>query len=347
MSRRIVLLTEGASDPHTAKTACSMIRYRRPEVAAVLDSTRAGQIVQKSLGVGDSLQFVARLEEVPDADTLTIGIAPPGGRIPDAWRSVILEAIDRGMNVVSGLHDFLSDDPEFVAAAHRRGVALIDVRRNDFREIARRVPLRPESVRILTVGHDCSVGKMVAAIETTEALKQQRLSAKFIATGQTGIMVEGDGLPIDCVVADFVSGAAEHLVASQQHHDFLLVEGQGSLVHPSYSSVTLGLLHGTRPQGLIFCYEIGRETVTGIPHMRLPPLDDIRRLNEEMASVLEPCRVIGVAVNGRLVDPETTRNECRRIESEWGVPACDVFLEGADRLAEAAVARRAEILESL
>ncbi len=346
MTRRIVLLTEEHSDPHTAKTACSLLRYRGDEVVGVLDRSRAGEPVADALGVGAPRRFLASLAEAPSADTLTIGIAPPGGAIPSSWRPVILEAIERGMDIVSGLHDFLADDAEFARAAESRGVRLIDVRRNDFRKIARLVPLRRESLRILTVGHDCSVGKMVTAIETTEQLKRRGVDAKFIATGQTGIMVEGDGLPIDCIVADFVAGAAEHLVATHQDRDVLVVEGQGSLVHPSYSAVTLGLLHGSRPHGLIFCYEIGRETVTGIPHMRLPDLDQIRRLNEQMASVLQPCRVIGVAVNGRLVDEETTRRECRRIESAWGVPACDVFRDGADPLAEAVLRCRRELLES-
>ncbi len=346
MSRQMILLTEGHSDPHTAKTACSVLRYRGDEVVAVLDSTRQGDPVSDSLGVESPLTFIGSLEEAPQADTLLIGIAPPGGKIPVSWRPVILEAISRKMNIVSGLHDFLKDDREFVEAARQHQVELIDVRSNTFREIARLVPLRRESIRILTVGHDCSVGKMVTAIETTRALERLGESAYFIATGQTGIMVSGDGLPVDCIVSDFVSGAAEHLVAKHQHRDYLLIEGQGSLVHPSYSPVTLGLLHGSRPHGLIFCYEIGRETVTGVPHMKIPPLEQIMRLNEEVAQVLHPCRTIGIAVNGRRVDAERTQRACREAEDRFGIPACDVFRHGAAKLARAAQALRSDVLSN-
>ena len=341
--RRIVLLTEGHSDPHSAKTACSLIRYRRDEIVGVLDSTKAGQLVADTLGVGDDLQFARNLSECPRPNTLVIGIAPPGGKIPDSWRGIVLEAIGSGMNVVSGLHDFLGLDAEFAEAASAAGVELTDVRRNAFGKIARRPALRSECLRLLTVGHDCSVGKMVTAIEMTRELQSRGASAKFVATGQTGIMIEGDGLPLDCIVADFVSGAAEQLVVENQHHDYVIVEGQGSLVHPSYSAVTLGLLHGVMPQGLIFCYEIGRQTVTGIPDMAIPNSETIISLNEQMASVMLPCRVIGIAVNGRLVDEARIEQECAWASETFGVPACDVIRHGVQPLVDAAVQLRVEL----
>ena len=220
------------------------------------------------------------------------------------------------MDVVSGLHDFLVDDAEFAAAARAQGVQLVDIRLNREREVARRKELREECVRMHTVGHDCSVGKMVTAVEVTNELKRRGHDAKFIATGQTGIMVEGDGVPVDCVVADFVSGAIERLILQHQHRDFLLIEGQGSLVHPSYSGVTLGLLHGCSPHGLILCYEIGRDRVTGIPQMAIPPLAEIKRLNEMMASVMQPCRVIGIAMNGRRVGDAEAERERAAVRDE-------------------------------
>lgn len=147
------------------------------------------------------------------------------------------------MDILSGLHDFLNNDAEFKAAADKAGVKLTDVRMNSEKSIARRKGLR-DCLRVHTVGHDCSIGKMVVSVEVTNGLKKQGWDAKFIAIGQTGIMIEGDGLPVDCIVADFVSGAAEKMKLEHQHHQILLVEGQGSLVHPSYSGVTLSLLHG-------------------------------------------------------------------------------------------------------
>ena len=339
MPRRIVCLTEGHTNPHTAKTAACIIRYRPEEAVAVLDSTNAGGDLEKLLGVGRGVPIIKSLAEAPsDADTLLIGIAPPGGKIPPAWRVIILEAIARGMDILSGLHDFLSDDPEFVAAAKQRGVKLTDVRKNTEKTIARRVGINPNCLRVHTVGHDCSIGKMCVALEVTNALKRRGYDAKFIATGQTGIMVEGDGLPIDCIVADFVAGAAEKLVLEHQHHQILLVEGQGSLVHPSYSGVTLGLLHGCMPQGLILCYEVGRERVTGIESMQIPPLADIKRLNESLANVMCHSEVLGIGMNGRRISPEQAELERAAKQAEFGLPVCDVYRDGPDALADAVAA---------
>ena len=256
MSRKLVILTEGHTNPHTAKTASCIIRYRRDEVVALLDSTQAGKTTHDLLAVGGDLPVVATLAEAPGANTLLLGIAPPGGRIPVSWRATILEAIGKGMNVLAGLHDFLTDDAEFVAAAQRHGVTLTDVRKNEERTIARRLGIRGDCLRVLTVGHDCSVGKMLTSVELTHALQARGQLTKFIATGQTGIMVEGDGCPIDRVISDFVSGAVEKMILAQQHHDILVVEGQGSLVHPSYSAVTVGLLDGALPQAIIIFYKI-------------------------------------------------------------------------------------------
>lgn len=335
MSRQLVILTEGHTDPHTAKTASSVVRYRRDEVVALLDSTQAGKTTGEVLGVGDDLPIVATLAEAVGADTLLLGIAPPGGKIPAAWRAVILEAISKGMNVVAGLHDFLTDDPEFVAAADKHGVTLTDVRKNDEHDIARRIGIRNDCLRVLTVGHDCSIGKMVTSIELANALRERGHSTKFIATGQTGIMIEGDGCPIDRVIADFVSGAVEKMILQHQGHDILLIEGQGSLVHPSYSAVTLGLIHGCLPQAMILCYEVGRECITGVEHVKIPPLAKVLKMNEMMASITQPSRVVGISMNSRRVTADQAEAERERVRAELGLPVCDVFRHGPDELVEA------------
>lgn len=342
MTRRIIILTDGHTNPHTAKTASSVIRYRPDEVLALLDRDQIGKTAQELLHIGSATPIVGSLDEVPDADTLLIGIAPPGGTIPPTWREIILDAIRRGMNIVSGLHEFLIDDPEFATAAQDHGVRLQDVRKNQFRGIARKIGLDESCLRIHTVGHDCSVGKMVTAIEITDQLQQRGKDAKFVATGQTGIMVEGDGLPIDCVVADFISGAAEHLILEHQHHEILVVEGQGSLVHPSYSGVTLGLLHGCEPHGMILCYEIGREFVTGVAHIKIPPLAQIKQLYESMAAAMQPSRVIGISMNSRRVTEAEANLERERLEDEFNLPVNDVFRHGANELVEAVLALQAE-----
>jgi len=176
---------------------------------------------------------------------------------------------------------------------------------------------------------------MVAAIEITNALKEAGHDAKFVATGQTGIMITGEGYPIDRIVADFVSGAAEDLAIQYQEHDILLFEGQGSLVHPSYAAVTLGLLHGCQPHALILCYEVGRETITGVEHLAIPPLSRIRELNETMGSLHQPCSVIGIAMNSRRVSAAEADIERERVEQEMGLPVCDVFRDGPDKLRDA------------
>jgi uncharacterized NAD-dependent epimerase/dehydratase family protein len=329
----LIILTEGHTNPLTAKTASCVLRYRPDEVAALLDSTQAGRSVQDLLQVGDSTPVVARLDDAPTANTLMIGIAPPGGRIPPSWRAVILEAIARGMDVVSGLHEFLADDLEFAAAAARSGSRLIDVRRNDNRR-----GLRDECLRIHTVGQDCSVGKMLVAVELTRALRAAGRDAKFIATGQTGIMIEGDGVPIDRVASDFVNGAVEKQILAHQHHEILVVEGQGSLAHPRYSAVTLGLLHGCAPHGMILCYEAGRTTTHNMEHVPLTPLVTLRTAYEMMANLIAPSRVIGVAINGRLLSDRDAAGERMRVRAELGLPACDVLRDGPDELVNAILA---------
>ncbi|MFV2067574.1 MAG: DUF1611 domain-containing protein [Pirellulales bacterium] len=343
MSAKLIILTEGNTNPLTAKTAASVIRYRTDEVVAILDSTCRGKTSGELLGVGGSIPVVGSLDEAPQADTLLIGIAPAGGKIPPAWRRLLLEAIDRGLDVISGLHDFLSDDAELSAAAAQRGVTLHDVRKNNERSVARRRGIREACLRLQTVGTDCSVGKMVVAIELTRALVERGHDAKFLATGQTGIMIAGEGCPIDCVVADFISGAVEQMVIDHQQHEIILFEGQGSLYHPSYSSVTLGLLHGAVPDGLILCYEAGRQGVRGIDEISLPNLTDARRLYETMAQIMHPCRVIAVAMNGRNLTDTEARAERERVSSELELPVCDVMRDDPDVLADAALKLKREL----
>ncbi len=335
-ARKMVLLTWGHSNPRTAKTATGLLRYCPDECLAVLDPDQAGRTAQELLEVGGSTPIIASLDSAPGADTLVLGIAPPGGKIPAAWRAVIFQAIDRGMNILSGLHDFISADAELAAAASAKGVVITDVRKNSFKQIARRQGLNNTCCRLHTVGHDCSVGKMVVSLELERGLKARGRDACFVATGQTGIMVAGSGLPIDCIVADFVNGAAEQLVLDTQHHEIIVVEGQGSLVHPSYSAVTLGLLHGCMPHALVFVFEAGRDVVGGLEQIKLPGLMKQRQLFETMASIYQPCETIGFAMNGRRLSKIQADELSRAVEAEMGVPVVDVIRDGPQRLVDAA-----------
>jgi uncharacterized NAD-dependent epimerase/dehydratase family protein len=188
---------------------------------------------------------------------------------------------------------------------------------------------------------------MLASVEITNGLKARGNDAKFVATGQTGIMIEGDGCPIDCVVSDFVNGAVEKLVLANQHHEILVVEGQGSLSHPRYSAVTLGLLHGCVPHGMIMVYEAGRTKVLGMDHIPLRPLATHIEINEMMASLAMPSRVIGIAMNSRLLSNDDAEAERRRVRDEFGVPVCDVLRHGPHDLVDAVLALQRELFPSL
>ena len=344
MQKRLVVLTDGCSEPITAKTAVSVIRYGHDKVIALLDTTQPGKTSQELLGIGGDIPVVANLKDAGEADVLLIGIAPPGGRMPPQWRPILLEAIRLGMDIVSGLHDFISEDPELVSAAKEFGVVINDVRKNDEHEVANRVGIRPECLRIQAIGQDCCVGKKVVAIEVARALQQRGSDAKFVATGQTGIMIEGDGCPVDTVVADFINGAVEKLVLQNQHHDILVFEGQGSLAHPRYSAVTLGLLHGAMPHGMILCYEAGREGIHNMEQIPLTSLSQLRTAYETMANLMHPSQVIGVAMNSRLLGDDESQQERERVGKELGLPVCDVLRHGPNDLVEAVLKMQQEFV---
>jgi len=327
MSRQMIVLTDGYSTVRQAKTAVSIIRYRPKEVVAVLDRQTTAKTAQELFNVGGTIPVIGSVEEAPKANSLLVGVAPAGGRLPKQWRPILLNAIQRKLNIYSGLHDFLNEDLEFARAAGDSGSQLIDVRANDEHDVAKRQGIRLGCLRIHTIGDNCSCGKMVTSIELTQSLKQAKVDAKFVATGQTGILIEGDGCPIDCVVADFVAGAAEQLVLANQHHDVIVVEGQGSLFHPRYSGVTLGLMHGLMPDGLILCHELGSTTYTGM-NLPLPQIAKVREFSEAAANIMHPCRVIGVSVNSSSATDAEWCSERSRLEQQLRLPVCDTLRDG-------------------
>lgn len=342
MLRKIIALTEGYSNPHTAKTARNLIYYCPGEVVALFDRLNIGKTSFELLGVG-SVPVIGSLDDIKDANTLIMSIALPGGKMPQSFKEIMLQAIAKKMNIISCGHDFISNDADLVSAAEKAGVTLKDIRKNNERDVAHRKGIREDCLRILTVGNDCSLGKMVTSLELARALEKKGHDAKFVATGQTGILIEGDGIPIDAVVGDYINGAAEKLVLQNQQHEILIIEGQGSIVHPRYSSVTLGLLHGSMPHGLIMCYEVGREFVHNMPGIRIPPMDTVLRLYEEMASVMFSSRVIGFALNSKNVSETEAEQEREKIKRQHGLPACDVVRHGPDELITAVINFREEL----
>lgn len=340
--RRMVVLTEGHLGVFSAKTAVCLIRHCPDEVVAVLDCEHVGADVQSVLGVKNHVPVLATVQETLhyQPDTLVIGVAPQGGQLPRTWRRHILEAIHAGMNVHSGLHVYLNDDAEFAQAAREKGVSLWDVRRPPEQlPVARGRAKTTRALRILTIGTDCNVGKMVASLEVANGLKARGADARFIATGQTGIMVSGYGIAIDRTISDFTAGAAEQMMMEHADADVLVVEGQGALLHPGFSGVTLGLLHGTLPDGVIVVHHPGREHMRGNQEA-VAPISTHIDLCTRLCAPLHPTRVIGVAINGFGLSDEAFDAECQRASTETGLPVCDVIRQGVDTLVDAVLSLR-------
>jgi uncharacterized NAD-dependent epimerase/dehydratase family protein len=337
---RLAILAEGEFGQIASKTAMGVIRYGPHEVAAVIDSTQAGRDVREWLP-GHRAPVVATIEEAlrlrPTA--LLLGTAPAGGKLPGAWRAIVLAAIEHGLHVLSGLHTFLGDDAELAAAARQRGVTIVDYRRPPERaEVATGRPHTPGKKVILTVGTDCALGKMSVALELRAAAVRAGLSATFVPTGQTGMMIEGWGVAVDRVISDFLNGTCEWLVdQAASRGDWIFVEGQGSLDHPAYSPVTLGLIHGSRPHAMVLVHEVGRVCHHGWEEQdsRLKGLVPTIEVHERVAGLVAPSVVAAVALNtGRLGEDEA-RAEIERTAAETGLPTDDPYRFGADRLVAA------------
>jgi uncharacterized NAD-dependent epimerase/dehydratase family protein len=338
--RAWLVLADGYLTSRNAKTAHGVIRYAPGRVAAVIDRDHAGASVAEVMpelrrdapivsSVADALRY--------EPSSLLLGVATPGGWMPEHWRAWTMDAISNGLEVVNGLHRFLRDDAEFVRLAEQHGATLWDVRDppEDIPLFAGRNLEDPRRV-VLTVGSDCAVGKMTVTLELVEAAKNAGRKAEFIATGQTGILIAGWGIAVDRVISDFTSGAAEKLISdSDPVSDVLVVEGQGSLWHPAYAGVTLSLVHGTAPEVMVLCHQAGRTAIEEPPYTALPPLARMVEVYEEAASPVRPARVACIAVNCRgLSEPERER-ALAEVEDETGLPAGDVLAGHGPRLWEA------------
>ncbi len=269
------------------------------------------------------------------AKTLVIGVANRGGVISKAWKEVLLEALAMGYDLASGLHNLLGEEEDLVAAAAKHGRALHDVRipSVDY-PIANGV--KRTGKRVLAVGTDCSVGKMYTALALDNAMRARGMKSTFRATGQTGILITGHGVPLDAVVADFMAGAVEWLTPDNEPDHWDVIEGQGSLMHVSYSGVTMALVHGGQPDALIICHEPTREHMRGLPEYKVPSMEAIRDVALTLAKVANPdCVVVGAAVNTQHMGEEDAKAYLANVEAAMGIPAVDPFRFGAERLAEA------------
>lgn len=334
IKQRIIILAEGRLDIFGAKTAVSVIRYRREEVVAVLDRFNTGKDLDSIIGIGNGIPIIGNIEEAVNLKPtmLLIGIAPPGGALPVEWRKHIIDAIGYKLHIVSGLHCHLSDDDEFSQLAREHRVQIMDVRKSpEDIPIGTGKAKETKTLRILTVGSDCNIGKMVTSLEITHAAKKRGINACFVATGQTGIMIEGSGIAIDHVISDFISGAAEKLVLDRAQYQLLSIEGQGSIVHPAYSGVTLGLLHGSAPQGLILCHQPARKTLRHFTNYPVPPLPYLIELYEELARPIQHCKVLGISLNCFGMSDHDALQEIQKVEREIKLPATDPIKFGVEK----------------
>jgi uncharacterized NAD-dependent epimerase/dehydratase family protein len=332
--RRVLILAEGRSaDPHYGKTARGVMRYRPDDVVALLDSQRPGETEGGFPVVGtvaDALRY--------GPTVALVGVATQGGRFPPAWRDLLKQSIAAGLAVENGLHEFITDDAELAALAKERGVELRDLRKAP---PGLNVPtgenLTHSATTILTVGSDCAIGKMTVSLELDREARRRGLRSEFVPTGQTGIAIAGWGISVDAVVSDFIAGAAEQLVLEgvERGGELLFVEGQGSVLHPAYSGVTMGLIHGSAPHGLILCHKAGERFVDENERFPIPPLSELADLHRRLSLLARPADVHGIALNTRELSEDEARRAIEETEAESGLPADDPVRFGAGKLVDA------------
>jgi uncharacterized NAD-dependent epimerase/dehydratase family protein len=331
--KRYLVLAEGYSgDEHYGKTTYGVIRYGPAPVVAVLDSERAGETVEGVPVVGsvaDALPF--------QPTTALVGVAVAGGRLPPVWRGILRAALEAGLDVEAGMHEFLADDPALAALAHEHGAELRDYRRPpEDLSVPTGANLEHAATVVLTVGSDCAVGKKTVAVELDRAARARGLRSVFVPTGQTGIMIAGWGIAVDAVVSDFLAGAAERLVVEgAARGDLLFVEGQGAILHPQFSGVTLGLYHGSAPHALVLVHRAGDAEIEGVPGHAIPPLPELVRLYEALALPVRPARVAAIALNTGRYGDDGAREAIAAVAAETGLPTDDPVRFGPDSLLDA------------
>jgi D-glutamate N-acetyltransferase len=331
---RYLILAEGFSaDRHYGKTMRGVLRYRREDVVAILDSTREAGETEDGVPVVATVDEALRFQPT----TALVGVATQGGRFPPAWTELLRSCIASGLDIENGLHVFLADDPELRELAALHGVELRDLRRAPADlSTATGANLGVQATIVLSVGSDCAIGKMTMALELDLEARRRGVKSMFVPTGQTGIAIAGWGISVDAVVADFIAGAAERLVVegAERGGELLWVEGQGSILHPVYSGVTLGLFHGTAPHLLLLCHEAGRTEIEGVgggPHP-IPPLEELVELHERLSLPARPARVAAIALNTRPLSEADARAAIAAAEDETGLPADDPVRFGAGKL---------------
>ncbi len=335
--KRLLILAEGRSgDPHYGKTMRGVVAYGADPTVAILDSERAGETYE---GIPVVASVAEALSHGPTA--ALVGVATQGGRFPPAWRELLRDCVRAGLDVENGLHEYLADDAELVELAAGHGVELRDLRRPpEGINVPTGENLGVPARIVLTVGSDCAIGKMTVALELDREAQRRGVASVFVPTGQTGMAIAGWGISVDAVVSDFVAGAAERLVVEgfRRGGELLWIEGQGALLHPAYSGVTLGLVHGSAPHAFVLCHLAGSTEIEGYPGHALRSLPELVELHERIALPARPAKVEAIALNTRLLGEDEARQAVAAAEAETGLPADDPVRFGASKLADVLIA---------
>jgi uncharacterized NAD-dependent epimerase/dehydratase family protein len=335
--RYLILAERRSADPHYGKTMRGVVRYGATPVVAILDSERAGERYEEIPIVG-SVDTA-----LPLGPTVAlVGVATQGGRFPPAWRELLTSCIAAGLDLENGLHEYVSEDPELAALAGRHGVELRDLRKPPAGlSVPTGANLDVSARIVLTVGSDCAIGKMTVSLELDREARRRGLRSMFVPTGQTGIAIAGWGISVDAVVADFVAGAAERLVVEgvERGGELLWVEGQGALLHPAYSGVTLGLLHGSAPHVLVLCHLAGSTEIEGFPGHALGSLPELVELHEAISLPARRAHVAAIALNTRRLDEGEARRAVEQTAHETGLAADDPVRFGSGKLLDAVLAK--------
>ena len=331
--KRYLIFAEGYShDPHWGKTGRGVIDYSPHPTVAILDSRRAGETYAGVPIVGSLTEALTH-----EPTTALVGIALPAGVLPEDWRTLVRAALEAGVDVEAGTHRFLGDDPELARAAAASGATIRDLRRPPADlEIASGAAYRSRAAVALAVGSDCASGKKTVMLELDRAARARGVASAFVPTGQTGVAIAGWGLALDAVVSDFLAGGAERLVLEgARRADVLFVEGQGSLLHPQFSGVTLGLYHGSAPHVLVLSHIAGRSRIAAVPDHPIPPLPQLIALYESIALPLRPATVAAISLNTGGLDRAEARAAVAAVERETGLTTDDPVRFGCDRLLDA------------
>ncbi|WP_299003175.1 DUF1611 domain-containing protein [uncultured Shewanella sp.] len=334
--RRAVIYCEGCFGSKTSKVAASYLRYCGSDCVAVIDSDKAGQRVVDILGYGKGIPIISGLEQLGKIkpDVFMIGFGLFSNVLPSAVRESIKQALLLKMDVVSGLHFKLADDPELSALAHQYDCQIWDTKEpsRHLRTSNNRL-VNKDNFIIHTVGSDCRVGKKTTALEIAAECRRQGISAVMAATGQSGMYITGNGIAVDAVPADFIAGASEDLVLDLcDENKWILVEGQGAISHPAYSGVTLGLLHGVMPQALVLCHQANLTHHKGWPDSPLRSLSELISMYEQLGSYMRKSKVVAISVNCEGMGTDEAEKYLIKVEQETGLPATDVILFGASKL---------------